>query len=333
MIGKQWKKREDAKIFYPKWTNNIHGKIQKFIHKLLIANLPHYFENIDLSKYDLIISSTAHFAKGVKKTRPDQVHVSYIHTPPRFLYGLKGEIRKRTRWYLKPLFWPLDSYLRYMDQKFAKKPDYIICNSQTVKQRIRDIYHRDATVINPFPQLEVSEQEFDEAQKVKGEFYLALGRQAEFKHIDLIIKTCGENNLNLKVAGEGIAHEELKALASKYNSVEMLGFVSPEEKKILYKNCIAGIYAAEDEDFGMTILEPMLFGKPVIAYNSGGYRETVEDNVNGIFFDKLTQDALSTAIHKLQNQKFNSSEIRKFALKYSRENFKNKIYSFLFSLD
>lgn len=321
-----------ANIIYPKWTNNIPGKIQKFIHKLLIANLPYYFEHLDLSKYDLIISSTAHFAKGVKKTRADQVHVSYIHTPPRFLYGLKGEIRKRNKWYFKPVFWPIDTYLRHMDQQFAKRPDYIICNSQTVKQRIKEIYHLDATVINPFPQLVVSEPEFEIAQKSKGGFYLALGRQAEFKHIDLIIKTCGENNLPLKVAGKGIAHEQLKELASKYKSVEMLGFVTPQQKKDLYKKCITGIYAAEDEDFGMTTLEPMLFGKAVIAYNSGGYRETVEDNVNGIFFDELTPDSLYSAIKKFNEQKFSAIEIRKFASKFSRENFKERVLKYITQL-
>lgn len=320
---------QGAKVFYPKWKNSVPGKFKKFINRVMIANLPFYFQNLDLSKYDLIISSTAHFAKGVRKARKDQIHISYIHTPPRFLYGLKGEIRKRSLWYWRILLFPLDAFLRYMDQQFAKRPDYLLCNSKVVQERIKKIYKRDATIINPFPALAVSEKEFTEAKNIVGKYYLSLGRLAEYKHVDLIIKTCGENNLPLKVAGTGPNLEELKRLAQNYPTVEILGFVTDEQKKELYKNCIAGIYAVEDEDFGMAPLEPMLFGKPVIAYKSGGYLETIEEGKTGIFFNQLTVENMFKAIEKFKSTNWNQDEIRAHALTYSKQNFKDKFVTFL----
>ncbi len=320
---------QGAKVFYPKWKNSIPGKFKKFVNRLLISNLPFYFQNLDLSEYDLIISSTAHFAKGVRKMRQDQIHISYIHTPPRFLYGLKGEIRKRSFWYWRILLYPLDAFLRYMDQQFAKRPDYLLCNSKVVQERIRRIYNRDATIINPFPALQISDEEYSSNKNRKGEYYLSLGRLAEYKHVDLIIKTCGENNLPLKVAGTGPNAEDLKKLGQNYPSVKILGFVSDEQKKELYKNCIAGIYAVEDEDFGMAPLEPMLYGKPVIAFKSGGYLETIEEGKTGNFFDELTVENMFKAIEKSQTTNWNQDEIRAHALTYSKQNFQDKFAEFL----
>jgi len=318
-----------AKIHYPRWKDNIPGRFKKFVNRLLIANLPFYFQNLDLTKYDLIISSSAHFAKGARKTRKDQIHVSYIHTPPRFLYGLKGEIRKRSFWYWRVLLFPLDTFLRYIDQQFAKKPDFLLCNSKVVQERIKKIYKRDATIINPFPALKVSDEEFIEAKNIEGKYYLSLGRLAEYKHVDIIIKTCRENNLPLKVAGTGPNLDELKKLAQNYPSVEILGFVTDEQKKELYKNCIAGIYAVEDEDFGMAPLEPMLYGKPVIAYKSGGYLETIEEGKTGNFFDELTDENVYKAIEKSQTTNWKRDEIRAHALTYSKQNFQAKFMEFL----
>lgn len=323
---------QGANVYYPKWKNNIPGKLGRFVNRVLIANLPFYFGNLDLSQYDLIISSTAHFAKGVKKSRKEQIHISYIHTPPRFLYGLKGEMRKRSFWYWKLFLYPLDSYLRYMDQRFAQRPDYLLCNSKVVQDRIKKIYHRNATIINPFPAMQVSEKEFESNKDSKGSYYLSLGRLAEYKHIDLIVKTCGENNIPLKVAGTGPELDKIKSVAKQYKSVEVLGFVTDEKKKELYKNSIAGIYAVEDEDFGMAPLEPMLYGKPVIAYKSGGYLETVNSGINGIFFDELTELSIFDALNKLTKYTWNKDKIRESALLFSKDNFKSKFIDYLASI-
>jgi glycosyltransferase involved in cell wall biosynthesis len=319
---------KDAKIYYPKWKNNIPGKIKGFVHKVLIANLPFYFQNLDLSNYDLIISSTAHFAKGVKKVRPSQTHVSYIHTPPRFLYGLEGEIRKRTFWYWKLLLWPLDSLLRVLDKNFAQRPDYLLCNSENVRQRIKKFYNRDAIVINPFPNIEVTEKDFQESQLNKENFYLIISRLAAYKNIDLAINVCGKSNRELIIGGKGPDQEMLKEIAAQYPSVKMLGFVTDEQKFDLYKRCRAVLSTVKDEDFGMAPLEPMLFGKPVIALHQGGYLETVTDQV-GVFFDELTEDSLMLAMKELEVKKFDPKVIREHAQKFSKENFKEKFLDFI----
>ncbi len=318
---------QGAKIHYPEWRNNIPGSIKRFTHKVLIANLPIYFEHLDLSKYDLVISSTAHFAKGVK-TRPNQLHISYIHTPPRFLYGLQGEIRKRDSFWWKIILNPLDAYLRHMDKNFAKRPDYLLCNSEVVRERIKKFYDRDAVVINPFPAVNVSQKDFEEAKNIRGDYYLIVSRLAAYKNIDLAIKTCGENNIKLKIAGMGPAEDRLKDLTKKYSSVEMLGFISQDEKKNLYKNCKAVICAVKDEDFGMAPLEPMLFGKPVVALREGGYLETVNPEV-GVFFNKLTEESLLAGIKNLEEKTFDAHKIREHAMTFSKENFKKKFEEFV----
>lgn len=324
-----------ANIYYPKWKNNIPGKLKKFIHKVLIANLPFYFQSLNLDGYDLIISSTAHFAKGVKKSRSDQVHISYIHTPPRFLYGYEGEIRKRTFWYWKLFLWPLDTFLRYLDQKFAQRPDYLICNSENVRERIKKFYNRDAAVINPFPNIEVTEKDFQESQLNKENFYLIISRLAAYKNIDLAIKVCGKSNRELIIGGKGPDQEMLMVLANKYMSVKMIGFVTDKQKFDLYKRCKAVLATVKDEDFGMAPLEPMLFGKPVVALRQGGYLETVTEKV-GVFFDELTEISLSEAVKQLEEKdtakEFDPQEIRNHALKFSKENFKEKFIKYIESL-
>jgi len=321
-----------AKIHYPKWKDNIPGKCKQFAHRVLIANLPFYFSSLDLSEYDLVISSTAHFAKGVK-THTDQLHVSYIHTPPRFLYGYQGAMRKRNVWYWKLLLWPLDTILRHLDQKFAKRPDYLICNSQEVRSRIKRIYGREAKVINPFPQVAVSESEFELTKKIgKSDYYLIISRLAAYKNIDLAIKTLGESGLPLIIAGTGPDEESPQKLASKYPSVQMKGFVSEDEKKQLYMNCKAFLATVKDEDFGMAPLEPMMYGKPVVALRQGGYLETIVENKTGVFFDALTKDSLLEAIKHLDDIVCDLDQIRNHALGFSKNRFQKEFREYLVSL-
>ncbi|OGC52204.1 hypothetical protein A2982_01460 [candidate division WWE3 bacterium RIFCSPLOWO2_01_FULL_39_13] len=323
-----------AKIFYPKWKDNIPGSIKNFVHKVLIANLPFYFQNLNLEKYDLVISSSAHFAKGVV-TRPDQLHISYIHTPPRFLYGYQGETRKRDLWYWRMILNPLDAFLRKMDYKFAQRPDFLLCNSETVRKRIKKFYNRDAKVIYPFPEVggnpEIRVAPKSGLPRNQGypSFYLVVSRLAAYKNIDLIIKTCGKNNIPLKVAGTGSSREYLEALASKYKSVQMLGLVTQEEKYELYRKCRAMICAVRDEDFGMAPLEPMMFGKPVVALKESGYLETVIDGKTGIFFEELTEESLLHAIKKLERTSFNENFIKSHVQKFSRDRFKREFKEFV----
>ena len=310
-----------AKIYSPRWGN-------LFSKKIFISLLPSYFESIDLSKYDLIISSTAHFAKGVK-TNKNQLHISYIHTPPRFLYGYEGSTRNRNKWYMKILLWPTDFYLRHKDQQFAQRPDFLLCNSKEVQARIKRIYKRDATVIYPFAEIRVTPKKGLPLFQYDNPPYLVVSRLESYKNIDLAVNVCGKNNIPLKIAGDGSEMENLKKLASKFKTVKMLGLVSEEMKATLYQTCKAFLGTVKDEDFGMSLLEPMMYGKPVVALRSGGYLETVIENKTGVFFDALTEDSLIDGINKIDTIKWDADEIRKHALSFTKEKFQKNIKSFV----
>lgn len=338
---------QGAKIHYPQWRPNIGGSIGRFVHLLLVANLPLYFENLDLRQYDLVISDTAHFAKGVLTT-PEQLHISYIHTPPRSLYGYKGESSKRDSRMWRILLAPLDSLLRVIDYNFAQRPDFLLCNSQEIKARIKKFYGREATVINPFPQVRVP-RSGPEAQhqsspgahygvsplsrslrdKEDNGYYLVISRMAAYKNIDLIIRTCGERQLPLKVAGTGSSDAYLRQLASRYPSVEMLGLVSEEEKVLLYQNCKAVIGAVKDEDFGMAALEPMVFGKPAVVLREAGYLETVIEGVTGVFFNELTEASLLASLQYLETLHLDPEVIKTHAAKFSKERFQREFKDFV----
>jgi len=319
-----------ANIIYPKWKNSLKGKFGRFIHNILIANLPIYFESLDLREYDLIISSTAHFAKGVI-TSPDQVHISYIHTPPRFLYGYPGTTRKHDSKIWSIILNPLDAFLRIVDYNFSKRPDYIICNSKEVEKRINKFYKRKVhKIINPFPQVSVDKNILN---NIKDEgYFLIVSRLENYKNIDLAINVCGKNNIKLKVAGTGTQFDELERLASKYNSVELLGFVSDKKKNELYKNCHGFLCTVKDEDFGMTALESMAYGKPVVALRAGGYLETVVDGITGVFFNELTEVSLLDGIEKFNKTKFDSKKIIAHANRFSKDNFKRSFRNFVNSI-
>lgn len=325
-IMKEAKAFQGAKIHAPKWQKHLPGKLGRFIHLVLVANLPIYFDRLNLKSYDLVLSSSAHFAKGVR-INSNQLHISYIHTPPRFLYGYEGALRKRSKWYVKVLLFPLDSILREIDKKFAQRPDYLLCNSKEVQKRIKKFYNRHATVINPFPN--VTPGVVSRSSDTTGCYYLVVSRLSSYKNIDLCIETCGENNIPLKVAGTGEAEKDLKKLADKFDSVEMLGFVNEKKKEELFKNCKGFLCTVKDEDFGMVALEPMMYGKPVVALRQSGYLETVKEDINGVFFNELTRESLLAGIKKLESKKWDREKIKKSAQKFSKKQFQKEYLEFV----
>jgi len=232
---------------------------------------------------------------------------------------------------MKILLWPIDLYLRYKDQQFANRPDYLLCNSKEVQNRIKRIYKRDATVIYPFVQIGVAPEKkgLPLLFKYDNPPYLIVSRLESYKNIDLTINVCGKNNIRLKIAGDGSEMENLKKLASKYKTVKMFGLVSEEMKSALYQTCKAVVCSAKNEDFGISAIEPMAYGKPVVAVNRGGYLETVIENKTGVFFDDLTEESLLEAIKKIDAIKWDSGEIKKHALSFTKEKFQRNIKNFV----
>ena len=296
---------------------------------------PLAFFSFDLSNFDIIIVSQtgAYFPNFVRKTK-NQKLITYTHTPPRYLYGYMTarEWQKDT---LMRIFGSVaNHFLRMVDFKASENVDYFIANSEEVAARIQKFYRRDAAVINP--PISTSEVGVTFTSEVKNkEYYLAGGRLARAKGIDIIVEAFNRNGKKLKIFGKGFAgfDEELKSLVAHRGShVEFLGEVTDIERQELMANAKAYVFASFDEDFGITPVEAMAAGTPVIAYQSGGVRETVVEDKTGIFFDENTPDAINGAIKKYESLKISSNACRKQAQKFSAEVFDREIKEFVKSV-
>ncbi len=288
---------------------------------------PFVFRSFDFSGFDVVIVSAtgAYNPNGIRKGKA--IQICYCHTPPRYLYGYATA----REWKKNKVFLVLGTLanhiLRLVDFQSNQGVDYFIANSEEVRGRIKKFYRKEATVIYPPVEL------FNDKQSTskKKEYYLAGSRLARPKHVDLIVKLAKKYKLPLKVFGNAFAGygEELKALAENSNNIEFLGEVTDSEKYELMRNAKAYINASEDEDFGITPVEAMGQGTPVIAYRSGGVKETVIDGKTGIFFDELTVESLKTALEKFEKTKISSEECIKRAEKFSKERFTKEIKTFV----
>ncbi|HVZ11427.1 MAG TPA: glycosyltransferase [Patescibacteria group bacterium] len=305
---------------------------------------PFVFANMNLSKFDVIIVSQtgAYFPNLVKKGRAQLI--CYTHTPPRYLYGyMTARDWQRDR--LMRFFGLLaNHFLRMADFRASQNVDFFIANSEEIAARIKKFYRRDSVVINPPVDLnrhsELDSESHNEIPKqVRGDknYYLCGGRLARAKGIDVIIRAFNENGKKLKIFGRGFAgyDEELKLLAKK--NIEFVGEVTDDERINLMAGARAYIFASYDEDFGITPVESQGLGTPVIAYKSGGVKETVIDGKTGIFYDENTSKKLNEAINKFEMLKqVQHDKMRKTckvqAQKFSSEVFDRKIKQFISNL-
>ncbi len=293
---------------------------------------PWTFERFDLSGFNVVISScNTHFSKAVK-TGPHTLHISYIHTPPKMLYGFTTSFNYKKHWYTKIAAEAANYLLRIWDFEISQRPDILVANSKNVQARIKKFYRRESEII--YPGVDISE--YNKAKKIKGDYFLALNRLMRGKGTEIIVEACTRLNLPLKVAGSGWELENLKKIAGK--NVEFLGAVTEEEKIKLLAGAKALIVATEQEDFGITPVEAMAAGTPVIAAKSGGYLETVVEGKTGEFFavspdlggsrkyvDEESAGHLMEILKDFQPEKYNPEECRKQAEKFSKERFRKEI--------
>ncbi|MCS7092080.1 MAG: glycosyltransferase [Patescibacteria group bacterium] len=295
---------------------------------------PYVFSSMDLSSYDVIVVSQtgAYFPNLVKKGNAKLV--CYCHTPPRYLYGYPTA-RKPSKWLL-PFIHILNHILRMIDFKAAQQVDCFIANSKEVQKRIEKFYRKKSIVIYPPVDVARYKKPNSKSRKNNSPYYLCGGRLARAKRIDLAIKACLSLKVNLKIFGKSFAGygEELKQLVSsslsldsKFN-IEFLGEVTDEEKFLLMANAKAYIFPSEFEDFGITPVEAMGVGCPVIALKSGGVKETVIEGKTGLFFDEPTEESLVSALRKFDQyfcKKIKRKDCVKHANRFSKERFKSKI--------
>lgn len=288
---------------------------------------PLIWESFNFSKYNLVISSSGSWmSKGIKVKKPT-IHISYIHHPPRYLYGYETAIDWQKYLPVKIYAYIVNHFLRLWDFKTSQRPDYLISNSIETQKRIKKFYRRDSIVI--YPPVDIPKKIIN--FKNKG-YYLTVSRLAKAKHIDILIKAANELKFSLKIVGSGRDEKYLKSIAGK--TVEFLKNISDDKLKTLYQFAKAFLFASKDEEFGIAPVEAMGYGLPVIAYKSGGIPEYLKNNVNGFLFDKLNEESLTEKIKQLENlpeKKYQNLKIqaRKTAKKFSFENFKKNILTFL----
>lgn len=283
--------------------------------------MPFVFEGFDLRGFDVVISDGTIWSKSVLTT-PEQLHIFYCHTPPRFLYGYPGETDRRRLWYLAPILKPLDHLLRIWDFASAQRPDYIIANSQTTAARIKKFWRREAKVIYP----PVGKGERGEPGR-RGKYFLVVSRLSAYKNVDLAIKVCNRLNLPLKIVGVGREESRLRRVAGP--TVEFCGFVNDADLAGYYQNCRALICPVSNEDFGIVPVEAMSFGKPVVALRSGGVTETVVEGKTGVFFEEPTVESLAEAIQQFNNLTIRPEACVERAAKFSKERFQREFKQFV----
>ncbi|MBI5794157.1 glycosyltransferase, partial [Candidatus Uhrbacteria bacterium] len=284
--------------------------------------MPTATETHDLSGYDVILSSTSAFAKGVI-TRDDALHICYCHTPTRYLWSDTHSYidELRVPGFIKMLLPPILSRLRLWDKTAADRVDLFVANSRTVKNRIQKYYRRDAVVIHP----PIDTKRFSISPEPKN-YFLTGGRLVAYKRYDLVIAAANRTKLPLKIFGTGPVESALRAMAQPH--IKFLGRVSEVEQARLYQGALAFIHPQE-EDFGITPVESMASGRPVIAYKKGGATETVVEGLSGKFFEEQIWEELADLMLRFDERRFDPVAVKAHAEQFSRERFEREMKTFV----
>jgi glycosyltransferase involved in cell wall biosynthesis len=302
------------------WMQNLPG-IERY-YRLYFLLYPFAVSDIDLSDYDLVLSSSSGYAKGVRTGR-DAIHVCYCHTPMRWVWGFDNYSRREsfrlgTRTFLPMLI----RALKLWDQGASRQPDHFVANSKVVADRILRNYGRSAEVIHP----PIDTSRFRPTGDEPEDFYLVLSRLVSYKRIDLAVRACTALGKKLVVIGHGPDREALQAIAGP--TVSFLGRAPDADVEYLVPRCKALLFPGE-EDFGMAPLEVAATGRPTIAYRAGGALETIVENETGIFFDHQTPEDLAKAIERFEGQQWSSEVLTKHAEGFGVRIFQDRFCSFL----
>jgi glycosyltransferase involved in cell wall biosynthesis len=357
--SKAYEKFKHKKIIQS-WAHWIPWFDTKF-HSPLRFLAPFIWGSFNFSKYDVVISSASWYVtKGFgsrrsggsensedsEKLRKDSssliqndksggpIEFCYCHTPPRWLYGYKTSVEFQKYWPIKVYASVIGHFMRMYDFKQAQKVNYFIANSQEVAARIQKFYRRDSVVI--YPPVSLPAVRDQKADPKKKDYYFMVSRLVGSKGLNLAVEAAHQIGINLKIAGVSAGYSSVyKDLSSKARSnVEFLGYVTDEELVKLYSEAKGFLALATDEDFGITPVESMMCGTPVIAYNGGGYKETVVDGKTGVLFDDESVPSLVEAIKKFetlrraQGKKMEEA-CKKQAEKFSKERFISQIQTFV----
>lgn len=290
------------------------------IAKALVPLYPTAFESFNLSGYDIVLSSTTSFAKGVI-TRPETCHICYCNNPTRFVWmyhdyvayeRLPVAARHVLPWVMTPL--------RTWDYVAAQRVDYFVAGSHNAGRRIAKYYRRPSDVL----QAPIDASRFFPSNET-GDFFLIVSRLQPYKRIDIAIEACNRLGLPLRIAGDGPDRDRLSALAGP--TVTLLGRVSEAERASLMAGCRAFLLPGE-EDYGLTPLEAMASGRPVVAYRGGGALETVREGVTGEYFDRPEADALARVLAAFEDR-YDPAALRAHAETFDISVFKARLFEII----
>lgn len=307
-------------------TTNLQTKLPKklrYKHVLWPTFRAKAFRELDLSEFDIIISSSSAEAKSVRKSRPDQVHIAYIHTPPRYYWSHYEEFRREFNFgALTPLIRPFIPYfvkkMRKLDLESTKDIDVFIANSTVTQQRIKEYYGKPSTVI--YPPVEVNK--FTPPPKGERSGYVIWGRHVPYKRFDLAIQAANQLRVPLTIAGTGPDTERLKSLAGP--TVKFVGRVSDKDLVKLAQSSKAFLFPNE-EDFGISAVEALAAGTPVIAYKKGGALDIIQDGETGVFFEEQTVESLVNAMKRFETMSFLPATLHRKAKRFDKSLFDTKM--------
>lgn len=304
---------------------NLPGPLRK-LHKFFPMQRVQAFRDLDLSEFDIIISSSSAEAKQVVKTRPDQIHICYCHTPIRYYWSHYDEYKR------DPGFGKLNPLIRFAmpfvvpplkkaDYEAAQNVDVFIANSTEVQKRIKKYYDKNATVIHP----PVDIDRFTPA-RIRDNYYVVTGRQVPYKRIDLAVGAATELNIPLKVFGNGSEHEKIKKLAGPTVEFYTDRFTDASDLELTKAlNHAKGFIFPSEEDFGIVAVEALAAGAPVIALSRGGSKDIVEDGVSGVLFRDQNPDSIANAIRYAESLTFLPGTLRRKAKRFDKSLFITKI--------
>lgn len=288
----------------------------KYYYRALLPIMPRAIESFDLSDYDIIVSSASSFAKGIRK-RPGAIHICYCHTPTRYLWINPNDYIESLRYpqLFKKIIRLLIPKLKQWDKNAADEVDFFVANSNEVSKRISEHYKKQSVVVYP--------PHFYSSPEKRGtkQYFLTGGRLVYYKRFDTAVDAFTRLRLPLIIFGEGPDLKRLKKRAGK--TIKFVGNVSDEKLRQLYSEAKAFVHP-QKEDFGITAIEAMASGCPVIAFNQGGASESVVHNKTGLLYDEQSWEALADTIVRLDLSIFNTDEIvargHSFSLKHFKEN-------------
>jgi glycosyltransferase involved in cell wall biosynthesis len=291
-------------------------------HRVFPPLMPLAIEQFDLSRYDIVLSDSSSYAKGVITT-PSTCHICYCHTPMRYAwddcqkyideFGFPRAVKK---------FIPfIMNYIRVWDRVSADRPDEYIANSKFVSGRIKKYYKKESTIINP----PVDVNKFKPSESV-GDYFLMVGRLMTYKRFDIVVQAFNQLGWNLKIIGRGPDYKRLKKMARP--NIMFTGRLTDEELSRTYAKAKAFIFPQE-EDFGIVAIEAMAAGRPLVAFHGGDIVEHIREGEEGVFFHEQTPKALIEALQRFQKMTFDKEAIRSKAVPFDREIFKTRIKDYV----